>query len=410
VRLIRVKWPRTPEAAAIWERLRQQAPTESLFLTPEWLETWSRTLGSGRAVLLAVADSDTVRALVPVQQVALGGGLTALRPLGLGVSDYLDLLLPPDPALRRACLGVLLDGLIQRAGAWDALDLRGLPAESPTVTDLMAVATERGLRCASLPGYARPGLDIRNGWQAYLKTRPGRFRYNLRSRLRRLRELGEVRFRTVSHAEEVGPALASLVSLHARRWEGQHTSTTFSSSEAARRFYAEACERYQGRGLLDLTLLEVGGRAVAGSVGFVDRGTFYYYLPAWDPGLATFAPSSLLLAHLVERACDAGLQRFDFMLGEEAYKASWATDQRTTVNLVVAAPTMRGQAAFAGLVGWQRARNRARSSEWLQHARRYWLGRAKSMVGLRGTLTPTSPRGRGAKPPLPLGEGWGEGL
>ena len=36
----------------------------------------------------------------------------------------------------------------------------------------------------------------------------------------------------------------------------------------------------------------------AGSLSFVDRGTFYYYLPAWDPDLATLAPSSLLLAQV----------------------------------------------------------------------------------------------------------------
>src|SRR5262249_50964894 len=158
-----------------------------------------------------------------------------------------------------------------------------------------------------------------------------------------------------------------------RRWAGQHTSTIFSSSATGRRFYVEGCARYQQRGLLDLTLLEVDGRAVAGSLGFVDRGTFYYYLPAWDPDLATLAPSSLLLAHLVERACERGLQRFDFMLGEEPYKASWATDERRTANLVVAAPTLRGQAAYAALVGWQRARNRARTSVRLQHIRRHWV-------------------------------------
>src|SRR5207248_9716919 len=182
--------------------------------------------------------------------------------------------------------------------------------------DLGSIAAGRGLRCAVLPGYVRPAIDLSGGWSAYLRTRPGRFRYNLRSRLRRLGELGAVRFRTVDTVEGVAPALAALVELHARRWAGQHTSTIFSSSVRARRFYAEAYARYQARGLLDLTLLEVGGRTVAGSLGFVDRGTYYYYLPAWDPDLATLAPSSLLLAHLVERACDLGLRRFDFMLGE----------------------------------------------------------------------------------------------
>jgi hypothetical protein len=50
------------------------------------------------------------------------------------------------------------------------------------------------------------------------------------------------------------------------------------------------------------------------------------------------------------------------------------------VNLLVGAPTLRGQAAFAALVGTQQARRRARSSPLLQRARRHWLGRAKELV------------------------------
>jgi len=289
-------------------------------------------------------------------------------------------LLPPEPERRDAALATLADGLVQRSGAWDALDLRGFPAESATVAALAAAASARGMRHAVLPGYVRPGIMLEGTWDDYLKTRPGRFRYNLRSRLRRLEQQGAVEFRTATRPTELRRALAILTALHARRWHGQHTATIFSSSASARRFYADACARYAERGLLDLTLLEVGGRAIAGSLGFIDRDTYYYYVPAWEPSLAALAPSSLLLAHLIERAYALGLKRFDFMLGDEPYKARWATDERETVNVVVGAPTLRGQAAFATLVGAQRARRRARSSPLLQRARRHWLGKAKALV------------------------------
>lgn len=384
MRLIRVEWPADTSARRVWEELRQGAPTESVFLTPEWLQTWATLLGSGRPLLLGMADDDGVRGLAPLEQMTVAGGLTVLRPLGLGTADYLDLLLPTASEARSAALEASIDGLTARADSWDALDLRGLPAESPTADDLVRIGAEHGLRTAVLPGYARPEIPLTGDWDTYLKTRPGRFRYNLRSRLRRLGERGEVRFHTIQRQEDVWPAVGTLAALHARRWESQHTSTSFSSSAAGQRFYAEACRLYQQRGLLDLTLLEVGGDPVAGSIGFVDRGTYYYYLPAWDPGLAAYAPSSLLLAHLIEQAYQKGLTRFDFMLGDEPYKSRWATAERQTVNLVLASPTVRGQATFTALVGWQQARQRARSSALLQHARRHWLGRARTLLGRGG--------------------------
>ena len=378
--VIRAQWPATAEASQTWERLRQRAPTEAVFLTPEWLTSWCRHLGTGQPLLFAVVEGGETVALAPIDR-TWTGGFSALRPLGLGVSDYFDLLLPPEPARARAAVEALADALIERGGGWDVLDFRGLPAESPTAQLLADVASARGMRHALVPGYARPGIALDGSWDEYLNSRPGRFRYNLRSRLRRLGERGSVTFRTVSDPAEVPSALSVLADLHAKRWQGQHTATIFSSSSAARRFYGEACSEYAARGLLDLTLLEVAGKAVGGSLGFVDRETYYYYLPAWEPELAPLSPSSLLLAQLVEQAYARGLKRFDFMLGDEPYKARWATDERHTVNVVIGAPTLRGQAAFAALVGAQQARRRARSSPLLQKARRHWLGRAKQLIG-----------------------------
>jgi CelD/BcsL family acetyltransferase involved in cellulose biosynthesis len=386
VKMIRVAWPADAGAAEVWERLRRGAPTEGLFLTPDWLETWCRHLGSGHPLVFGIEDGGEVVALAPIDRTWMGG-LSVLRPLGLGVSDYFDLLLPSELDRRHEALAAFADALVERAGAWDALDLRGVPAESPTVQELIAAAAERGMRHAIVPGYSRPEISLDGTWDEYLDARPGRFRYNLRSRLRRLQERGVATFRTVTRPSEVRWAMVALTELHARRWRGQHTATIFSSSSAARRFYAEAAQRYAERGMLDLTLLELDGRPVAGSLGFVDDDTYYYYLPAWEPELAPFAPSSLLLAHLVERAYQRGLRRFDFMLGDEPYKGRWATDERETVNLVVGAPTLRGQAAFAALVGTQRARRQARSSPLLQRARRHWLGRAKMLVSRTAGVT-----------------------
>ncbi|MDP8922913.1 MAG: GNAT family N-acetyltransferase [Chloroflexota bacterium] len=400
MRLIRLGWPPDAATAAAWEGLRVAAPTEAVFLTPEWLGAWWRHLGPegrrsgfrGRTpgsaagpLLFAMMEGRKPRGLAPLYRAPLGStGLRALRLLGTGVSDYLDLLLAPEPAPRTAALRTLMEGLVKRQAGWDALDLRGLPAESPTVPELARLAGELGLPCAIRPGYARPAIALDGTFEGFLKSKPGRFRYNLRSRLKRLGQVGEVRFRTVACPADVPAALDALVDLHARRWSGQHTATIFSSSERGRRFYADACRRYAARGLLDLTLLEAGDRVVAGSLSFVDRDTWYYYLPAWDPDLAALAPSSLLLAHLVEAAYARGLRRFDFMLGEESYKARWATEERRTVNLVVGGPGVRGRAAFAALTMRLRARDRARRSPFLQRARRYGLGRAKALLQYAG--------------------------
>ena len=122
-------------------------------MTPDWLETGAGTWDRVGRCVFGVEDGGEVVALAPIDRTWVGG-LAVLRPLGLGVSDYFDLLLPPEPERAARPLAAFADALVERGGAWDALDLRGVPAESPTVTELIAAASARGMRHAIVPGHA----------------------------------------------------------------------------------------------------------------------------------------------------------------------------------------------------------------------------------------------------------------
>ena len=186
---------RDDAAPSAWERLRLEAPTECALPDAGVARDLDAT-ASAAAVrcLFGVDDGDAVCALAPFEQVSSRRVHGAPSP-GLGVADYLDVLLPPSPATRSAALDVLVRGCWRARDAWDALDL---PASQRVAyrRDLTTMAARSGLRAAVLPGYARPEIALTGDWDEYLKARPGRFRYNLRSRLRRLEERGEVRFRT----------------------------------------------------------------------------------------------------------------------------------------------------------------------------------------------------------------------
>jgi CelD/BcsL family acetyltransferase involved in cellulose biosynthesis len=337
-------------------------------------------VAGGSAAVLACVDGGDLAALAPLARVAIAGspGL-ALVPMATGSADYVDMVLPADGTARTAALTSLLAALSAARMTWDVWDLAGVPTESPTTTELPRRARELGLEVHVATAHARPFVELTGSFDEYLRGRPGRFRYNLRSRLARLEKLGRVELRVIRDAASVAGALGRLRQLHARRWAGQYTSTTFSSSATAFGFYVAACEQYANRGMLDLTLLEVEGRAVAASLGFVDRGCYYYYLPAWDPEFSVYAPASILVARLIERAFEMRLERFDFMIGDEEYKDRWATDRSSTSRLIIGRGA-RGRAAAASLIQLHELRQRARQSARLRSWRRNVLGRARAVA------------------------------
>ena len=59
---------------------------------------------------------------------------------------------------------------------------------------------------------------------------------------------------------------------------------------------------------------------VAAAFGFQDERAYYLYNSAYDPRAAAASPGAVLVDSLVQRAIAAGLERFDFLKGDEPYK------------------------------------------------------------------------------------------
>ena len=356
----------------LWRSALEGAGPARRFLSPEWILPWLATLGRGQ--LEAVFGEAGSLALLVRQPLIGPAGAAVLRPPGLGVSDYLDLLLPSEPSAARAGVESLLEQLLGRSD-WSVLDLPNLPEEAPTADLVQAAAARRGLAPFRQRTNLRPYVDLRTGWPALLASRPRKLRYNLRSRGRRLEQEGAVRYRHATRPDEVGRALPWAVQLHARRWVGQRTSSLFSGSTAGRAFYREACLLLAEAGWLDLASLELDGRPIAFALCLLDGPRLYYYLPAFEPAFSRFGPSTLLLAHLLEDAAGRGLIELDFMLGDEPYKWQWASGARATVRVVVGAPGPLGRAALSVFSAYLAAREAARHSATIREARRRGLRR-----------------------------------
>jgi CelD/BcsL family acetyltransferase involved in cellulose biosynthesis len=324
--------------------------------------------------VLVEQDGETVGGALLVEQTpgVSGMRLRILRPPGFGVSDYLDLLLPAEPRLAATVAERLLEWLVAEAD-WHLLDLPRLPAESLTADRLTSAAADKGLRFARVPTYARPFITLNGDWSTYLASRSAGLRFKIRKSRRLLGQAGPVSYRHYSEPDEVLALLPRCIEVHARRWTGQYTSTTFSSAASARHFYQEAIRGLAASGQLDLATLEIGAELLAFCLGFIGQRRYYYYLPAFDPTYSRQMPGVALLAHLIEFAFSRQLAEFDFMIGEEAYKDRWSTGERLVTRLVLAQPSLRGALALEAFTQYLTLRERARRSERLLRLRRYGL-------------------------------------
>jgi CelD/BcsL family acetyltransferase involved in cellulose biosynthesis len=327
-------WNERPSLMSEWQRLWSEQQNPPVFVHPTWARIWWRHFGAGRRLrLMLVEEAGQAIALAPLYLERPFPAPGRLRIVGSGItSDYTDWLLPVDPEVRAAVVDVLFDHLARRWG-WLTLELQGLRADTalfPHVDQAHrpAFLVERRVGPRTL------AIDLEGTWDAYLRSRHHGLRKKLRSRPRQLGELGEVTFEHADPSNALA-AVDDMIHLHDVRWAGRNDATLVSSSSNGRAFYRAVLPQLVEDGIADLVTMRLDGRAIASQVGFQIGGVYYNYQAAFDPAMAHYAPGLLILAHLVERAWDAGLERFDFMTGDEPYKHLWANQDPFVTHVTI---------------------------------------------------------------------------
>ncbi len=319
-----------PEWWGLWSRLGNATP----FGSPAWLLPWWRTFRPGPMLTVAVRHHGRLVGLAPsyVEQNPLG---RRLLPVGIGVSDYLDVLI--DPVV--AGVGEALVGeTLRHADRWDSWELEEL---SPGAAALDLAIEGAGVR--SRPQSPCPVLSLPTvaGWPRSRAGRRWRRAWNRVERFSRVAVLA-------ADAGNVHALLDWLIALHARRWTRAGQSGVL-ADPAVQAFHREAAPRLLDAGLLQLFGLAVEGQTVGAYYGFLHGQRAYGYLSGFDPDWSSQSPGTALLGHAMREATLRGCTEFHFLRGQEGYKYAWGAVDRWNRGLTVHPDGRSGDGSPAGI-------------------------------------------------------------
>ncbi|HEV2557558.1 MAG TPA: GNAT family N-acetyltransferase [Microvirga sp.] len=313
-RLIRDRAALEALAPAWWELWRRADATP--FQSPAWLLPWWQVFSPGDLLTVAVERDGELVGLAPfyVEDGALG---RRLLPLGVGITDYLDVLLHPDHAAEagRAIVAAAL-----AAGGWDSWELEELrPEAAAFALPCPEVAAETVAEQSPCPTLALSAGDL-----AAVLPRTKRRKINL-ARNRAARRGGARVER--AEAATLDSALGHLVRLHGSRWRSRGEDGVL-ADDPVQRFHRIAAPALLEAGLLRLLTLSLGDAVVAAYYGLHWRQAAYAYLIGFDPDYTFESPGVLLTAHAVEAALAEGARDFHFLRGDEPYKYDWGAVDR----------------------------------------------------------------------------------
>jgi CelD/BcsL family acetyltransferase involved in cellulose biosynthesis len=294
-----------------WDALQAGSGLRSPFLAWTWQRQWIAEFARGRRLELrrAVDGAGRLVALLPLVEV---GPERWLLAGGSDVSDYLDLIALRDR--EEEAWAALLGARASDRAAWE---LHAVPAASPTVTALPALAAAVGLTVATAVEERCPVLDLPGSWDALLASLSAKHRHELTRKLRRFqREAPAGRVAWADTPDAVAARLPDFLALHRRSRAGK---AKFMDARMER-FFRRTIPALAARGGARLAFLDLPEGPIAAFVTLEWDGTVGLYNSGFHPERAGLSPGLVLLAHVVRDAIERGRRRFDFLRGEERYK------------------------------------------------------------------------------------------
>jgi CelD/BcsL family acetyltransferase involved in cellulose biosynthesis len=294
----------------LWSKHRPAWRWTCPFTTPPWLVSWWRCFGAtAEPMLLTMVHGGRPVGMAPLMR----RGRSA-RFMGSGdLCDHGDMPVEPDRAEKGygALLRHLASAGIRR------LELGPVLPEASVMTDLLPAARAAGCRVT----VRRQGVGVRmslpDSWQDYLSSLDGKQRHEVRRKLRKASAAGRMSWRIARSVDETAGAMETF--LHLFRLSRPDKDGFMTARREV--FFRKLAEALARQDMLRLWIVAIDGRPAA-AVFCCELGrTSYLYNSGFDPrfrGVSIGIVSKLLT---IRASIESGMKVYDFLNGNEAYKA-----------------------------------------------------------------------------------------
>ena len=280
-----------------------------LFVLPWWLKTWWDTFG----------ENNDPEILAGYRQ----GKLIGLAPLsiqdktarfigGENVCDYQDMIVASNH--HHEFLNAILVYLKKKGIRF--LQLGTLRPDSISLTQLPDLAKQMGYTVEYSQVAFSYEIILPDSWESYLYMLKGKQRHEIRRKLRRLNEAGDVQFRVLERSDEISEAMETFFSL----FKASRPDKSEFLTEQMMSFFRLLAQRMAQQGFLRLFFLDIDRVPAAGVMCFDFNDTLFLYNNGYNPQFSHLSPGFLSKVYSIRDGIEQGKLRYDLLKGDEGYK------------------------------------------------------------------------------------------
>lgn len=295
--------------SATWRDGTDSLPWDTFFVLPPWVRVWEEYFApDSDSRFLAVRQDDRLIGIAPL---IIRDNIAHLTGSS-DVCDFVDFIVAD--GVETEFSGALFDYLINNGIT--ALQMPSLRPDSIAQRWLLPLARERGYQTSLKREDISLECNLPTTWEDYLMRLSTKQRHEVRRKLRRLDEAGEVKYRFIENTAEIPAFMEVFLNFFVESRADKAMFLTDHMNDFFRAMTLATSEV----GLLRPGLLELNGIPVAAVLCFDYQDTIYLYNSGYDPEYRSLSVGIASKVLYIKDAIERGKKRFDFLKGNEHYK------------------------------------------------------------------------------------------
>lgn len=280
-----------------------------LFLLPPWLEAWHSAFADNTSSEIVIfRNKEQIIGAAPVL-------ISSSKATIMGspdVCDYTDIIAAQ--GYEEKILFSLLDLLASKK--IDELLFSGIREDNPLYPLLLNISEYTDYTCTTQKGELSFEKKLPPTWQGYLDLLNGKQRHEIRRKMRRVEEAGDVNLRIVDTPKDVGEACDVFLQLFI---SSRKDKARF-MNEKMSLFFKKLLKNMSTTCSLRLFFLEIDRIPAAAALCFEYNHTMYLYNSGYNQKFSSLSVGMACKILSIQIAIERGCTTYDFLKGEEPYK------------------------------------------------------------------------------------------
>jgi len=320
-----------------WNALNEQSGKGTIFSSWEWLFTWWETYQNDslrELYILTYRENGELQGIAPFQilnhprkqfpcskqLILLGTGET---DGGLVLTEYLDLIIAPGKEAQ--VINAFSNALTQEQRHWQGTLFKQLLPGS-YLSSLFA-GQRLSIEAKVQANGFRTLIDLPETYKDYLMSLRKKKRNNITRMLTRLKSEQEFTIESITTGLDIDTAITELAGLNLER-RGQLDQPSAFHQPNFEAFHRAVIKRLLPLKKVELRILRIQGKAVAGLYSLIDGDTMHAYQSGFEAELGhRYALLTMMITSEISNSIDnPNLKRFNFMYSadENSYKLRYS--------------------------------------------------------------------------------------